>query len=125
MAYRIFLVEDSGPIRQRVTALLASIAGVANVGSAATADDAERAILATHPHAVLLDIKLAQGSGFDLLRTLHAQAPEIEVYMLSNFAAPPYRQLAADLGARGFFDKTTEMDSMRKTIADRAAHFIH
>jgi DNA-binding NarL/FixJ family response regulator len=125
MAYRIFLVEDSGPIRQRVTALLASIAGVDNVGSAATADDAERAILATNPHAVLLDIKLAQGSGFDLLRTLHAQAPEIEVYMLSNFAAPPYRQLAADLGARGFFDKTTEMDSMRKTIADRAAQFIH
>ncbi len=125
MVYRVFLVEDSAPIRQRVTALLASIRGVDNVGSAATADDAERAILATKPHAVLLDVKLAQGSGFDVLRTLHAQAPQIEVYMLSNFAAPAYRQLAADLGARGFFDKTTEMDSMRKAIADRAAQFLH
>jgi two-component system, NarL family, response regulator DevR len=125
MVYRVFLVEDSPPLRERLTDLLSKIQGVDNVGSAATAHDAERAILATHPHAVLLDIKLAQGSGFDVLRALHAQAPEIEVYMLSNFAAPAYRQLAADLGARGFFDKTTEMDSMRKTIADRAAHFLH
>lgn len=121
MSYRVFLVEDSPPVRERVTALLASIAGVDNVGTAATADDAEREILAIQPDAVLLDVKLAQGSGFDVLRSLHAQAPQIEVYMLSNFAAPPYRQLAADLGARGFFDKTTEMDSMRKTIADRAS----
>lgn len=125
MVYRVFLVEDSVPVRERVTALLASIRGVDNVGSAATAQDAELAIFATHPHAVLLDVKLAQGSGFDVLRTLHARAPDIEVYMLSNFAAPAYRQLAADLGARGFFDKTTEMDSMRKTIADRAANFVH
>jgi DNA-binding NarL/FixJ family response regulator len=125
MVYRIFLVEDSAPVRERVTALLASIAGVDNVGSAATADDAERAILAAKPNAVLLDVKLAQGSGFDVLRSLQAHAPQIEVYMLSNFAAPPYRQLAADLGARGFFDKTTEMDCMKKTIAERAATFTH
>jgi len=125
MSYRVYLVEDSAPIRERVTALLASIDGVDNVGSAATADDAERAILQMHPHAVLLDIKLAHGSGFDLLRSLRARAPDIEIYMLSNFAAPAYRQLAADLGARGFFDKTNEMDSMRRTIAERAAQFIH
>ena len=125
MPYRVFLVEDSVPVRQRVTALLASIEGVHNVGSAATAHDAERAILATQPHAVLLDLKLAEGSGFDVLRSLRTQAPQIEVYMLSNIAAPAYRELAADLGARAFFDKTTEMDSMRKTIAARAANFTH
>jgi DNA-binding NarL/FixJ family response regulator len=125
MVYRIFLVEDSVPVRERVTALLASIQGVANVGSAATAHDAEVAILAAHPDAVLLDVKLAQGSGFDVLRSLQQRAPQIEVYMLSNFAAPAYRRLAADLGARGFFDKTTEMDAMRRTIAGRAAQLVH
>ena len=123
--FRVFLVEDSAPVRERVAAMLASIEGVATVGTAATAHDAERAILATHPDAVLLDIKLAQGSGFDVLRALRAQAPQIEVYVLSNFAAGAYRQLAANLGARGFFDKSTEIEAMRRTIAERAAQTLH
>jgi DNA-binding NarL/FixJ family response regulator len=123
--FRVFLVEDSAPVRERVAALLASIEGVATVGSADTAKDAERDILATHPDAVVLDIKLAQGSGFDVLRALRAQAPQIEVYVLSNFAAAAYRQLAANLGARGFFDKSTEIEAMRRTIAGRAAQSVH
>ena len=119
--YRVFLVEDSQLVRERLSALLRTIEGVEPVGSAATARDAEQAILASHPDAVLLDIKLAQGSGFDLLRSLRASAPQIEVYMFSNFAAPAYRQLAASLGARGFFDKTTEIDTLRRTMTQRAA----
>ena len=124
--FRVFLVEDSVPVRERVAALLETIKGVDTVvGSAATARDAESAILASRPDAVLLDIKLGQGSGFDVLRSLREQAPQIEVYVLSNFAAPAYRQLAASLGARGFFDKTTEIESMCRTIAERAAQSTH
>lgn len=123
--YRIFLVEDSPVVRQRMLDMLETIAGVNAVGSASTAADAERSILATKPDAVLLDIKLAQGSGFDVLRALRKQAPQIEVYMLSNFAAPPYRELAASLGAQGFFDKTTEIRRLRQTMAERAALSTH
>jgi len=123
--FRVFLVEDSAPVRERVAALLASIVGVATVGTAATAHEAECAILATRPDAVVLDIKLAQGSGFDVLRALRAQAPQIEVYVLSNFAAPAVRRLAANLGARGFFDKSTETEIMRRTIAERVAQTLH
>jgi len=119
--YRVFLVEDSQLVRERLTAFLQTIEGVDPVGSAATARDAEQAILASRPDAVLLDIKLAQGSGFDVLRSLRANAPQIEVYVFSNCAAPAYRQLAANLGARGFFDKTTEITSLRRTFAERAA----
>ena len=123
--YRIFVVEDSAVVLQRVLEMLGSIDGVRAIGSAATADDAERQILAARPDAVLLDIKLAQGSGFDLLRSLRAQAPLIEIYMLSNFAATPYRERAASLGASGFFDKTTEIERLRATMSARAAQFTH
>lgn len=123
--YRIFLVEDSAPILERVLEILRSIDGVSTVGSASTAPDAEREILAAQPDAVLLDIKLAQGSGFDVLRSLRKQAPHIEVYMLSNFAAPPYRERASSLGACGFFDKTTEIERLRDTMSARAAQFTN
>ena len=123
--YRVFLVEDSGVVRQRVLELLGSIDGVNTIGSATTANDAERAILQAQPDAVLLDIKLAQGSGFDVLRSLRKQAPHIEIYMLSNFTAQPYRERAASLGARGFFDKTNEIERLRQTMAARAAQSTH
>ena len=118
----VFLVEDSAQVVQRLEEMLAAIDGVRTVGSAASADEAIREVLTLHPDAVLCDVSLAQGTGFDVLRALNAQAPEVEVYMLSNFATEPYRRIAARLGARDFFDKSTELERMRDTVAARAAN---
>jgi hypothetical protein len=41
--------------------------------------------------------------------------------MLSNFSTQPYRRIAAELGARDFFDKTNEFERVRDVIASRAA----
>jgi len=117
----VFLVEDSAQVVQRLEEMLGAIEGVRTVGSAGRADDAIRSVLTLHPDAVLCDVSLAQGTGFDVLRALHAQAPEVEVYLLSTVATEPYRRLAERLGARGFFDKTTELERMRDAVAARAA----
>jgi DNA-binding NarL/FixJ family response regulator len=111
-------------IRERLEDMLASIEGVHSVGHAAGADEAIHEILDLHPHAVVLDVRLAQGTGFDVLRALREQAPEIAVYMLSNFATEPYRRLAARLGVAGFFDKTTQFERVCEVLADRAARTL-
>ncbi|HET7197153.1 MAG TPA: response regulator [Burkholderiales bacterium] len=116
----IYIVEDSAAVRSRLEAMLAQVPGAAVAGSAAGATQAMREILERRPDMVILDLNLAEGGGFDVLRTLHAQAPEIEVYMLSNFSAYPYRQLAERLGARGFFDKTREFERVREVAAGKA-----
>lgn len=118
---KVFLVEDSPILVDRLRAMFASIEGVSQVGHAAGASNAVHRILAEQPDVVVLDIKLSQGTGFDVLRALHEQAPEISVFMLSNFATEPYRRLAAELGAQDFFDKTNELEAMRAAIAGRAA----
>ena len=51
------------------------------------------------------------------LRALRERAPGIAVYMLTNYPASHYRRLAAELGARGFFDKSTEFNRVREEIA--------
>ena len=117
----IFLVEDSSLVRERLTDALDAVPGASVVGEADRADTAIREILAIKPDVVLLDINLADGSGFDVLRAVCRQAPEIDFYMLSNFAADPYRELAERLGARGFFDKSREFERVRELIAERAA----
>ena len=118
---KVFLVEDSLPVRERLSALLTAGGTNEIVGTAAGAREAIAAILAARPDAVVLDLNLAQGSGFDVLRAVRDAAPEIDFYMLSNFASEPYRRHAASLGARGFFDKTSEFERVREILAERAA----
>lgn len=108
-------------VRARLVDLLDAVPGAEVVGEAAQADSAIRAILATRPDVVVLDLNLGEGSGFDVLRAVHPQAPEIDFYLLSNFAADPYRQLASRLGARDFFDKSKEFERVRDIIRQRAA----
>ncbi|MGA8051677.1 MAG: response regulator [Burkholderiales bacterium] len=116
---RVFLVEDSPAVLERLESMLETVAA-RKVGSAAGAQEAIRAILAARPDLVVLDLRLADGSGFDVLRALHEQAPGIEVLMLTNFASEPYRRMAERLGASGFFDKTTEFDGVREALEARA-----
>ncbi|MSQ48990.1 MAG: response regulator [Betaproteobacteria bacterium] len=122
---RVYVVEDSPLVRKRIETMLATIEGVRSVGHAGGAEEAIREILAEHPDAVVCDLRLAQGSGFDVLRALHDAAPEIDVYMLTNFATEPYRRLAARLGAREFFDKSTEFERVRALLAARVANQLH
>ena len=117
---RVYIVEDTILIRERLDAMVA-VAGATVVGHASTADAAIASILAERPELVILDMQLADGTGFDVLRAIRKQAPEIDVYFLSNFTASPYRDLAERLGAKGFFDKSKEFDLMREVVARRAA----
>lgn len=118
---QVFLVEDSPLVRERLITLLGSVPGARVQGCASEAQAAIRDILACRPDVVVLDLKLAKGSGFDVLRAVHAEAPAIDFYMLSNFASEPYRRLAGKLGARDFFDKSSEFERVREVIARRAA----
>ena len=117
----VYLVEDSELVRGRLEAMLAGVPQARVVGHASSAAEAIKDILAKQPDMVLIDLNLAQGSGFDVLRAVRAQAPQIDCYMLSNFAALPYRRHAADLGASDFFDKSTEFECVRDVVAKRAA----
>ena len=118
---QVFLVEDSAMVRERLESMLAQVPGTTIVGYAAEASAAIRDILATRPDLVVLDVQLAKGSGFDVLRELHAKAPELDVLMLSNYSADPYRQIAERFGARAFFDKSREFECVRDAVAQRAA----
>lgn len=118
---KVFLVEDSPPVLDRLISLLGALPNTRIVGHAAGAEEAARAILAVRPDLVVLDLRLAQGTGFDVLIELHGKAPGIDVYVLSSFSYPPYRRQAGQFGALAFFDKSTDMDRLRDAVAKRGA----
>ena len=110
---KVFLVEDSAMLRQRLLAILALIPGAVSCGHAAGATEAIAAIQDAKPDVVVLDIQLENGNGFDVLRAVGGST---NVYVLTNFANDAYRRKAEGLGARGFFDKSTEFERLRQAL---------
>jgi len=121
MPMKIFLVEDSLVARGQLAAMLATIPGAEIVGEAQSALPAIRDILDLRPDLVLLDVHLAEGSGFDVLNAVHVNAPEIDFCLLTSFASHSYRQLAGRLGAGAVFDKHSEFHRVRDLVARRVA----
>ena len=121
---RVFVVEDSPMIRERLVSLLSPVAGAQLVGFADRSEDAINEIVKLRPDAVVLDLNLAHGTGVDVLRALQDAAPEVAVYVLTNFANPQYKKLCLHLGARGFYDKSTEFEQVRDVIAARASQYV-
>jgi DNA-binding NarL/FixJ family response regulator len=117
---KVFLVEDSPLLRERLTALIASV-GASAIGHAEGAREAIDGILATRPDVVVLDLHLKEGNGFDVLRAVGKAAPEIGIFVLTNHPIESFKAVVTRLGARGFFDKSTEFEKLRDVLAAAAA----
>ena len=114
---RLFIVEDSSAVLERI---LRSIADVPNVSVVGSAMDVAHAIVGLdelHPDALLLDLHLPGGSGLDVLRTVRPSHPDMQVLVFTNFAAEPYRRAAMAAGADEFIDKNADFPKVREILA--------
>lgn len=109
---KVFLVDDSLVIRQRLKRMLAEVQEVQVVGEAGEVQEAKNAILGLKPDVVLLDIHLFNGSGIDVLQSLKKEKPAPAVIILTNYPYPQYRQKCLEAGADFFFVKSTEFDQV-------------
>jgi DNA-binding NarL/FixJ family response regulator len=117
---RVFLVENSPIIRDRLRSLLQSVNGVEMVGEAASVSEALQGVVASRAEVVVLDLHLDGGSGFDVLRGLRQSAPDVGSYVLTSFASETYRRAAQRLGARGFFDKASEIPQLLAALSEKS-----
>jgi len=115
---RVFIVDDSDEIRARLSALLSEIEGVAVVGVCGEAGPALRAILALEPHVVILDLRLPDGNGLELLEKIKRAPFSPAVIVLTNYPYPAYRQKSQEAGADYFLDKSTDFHRIPGLIAE-------
>lgn len=108
----VFLVEDSTLLRERLIRTLTGIHGVQISGSADTAEEAIELIQQKNPDAIILDIRLRQGTGFQVLQSVKVRGRPPLVIVLTNFAYQQYRNKYLDAGADFFFDKSNEFDQV-------------
>ena len=108
----VFVVEDSAAFRQRLIGAIEEVPGTRVVGWASGEDEAIAAIARLRPRFVVLDIRLAKGSGLGVLSAVKRLDPPPIVAVLTNYPEPQYRARCAELGADYFFYKATGLDSL-------------
>ena len=106
MAVRVFLVEDQKPMQQLLGDLLASVGGFEVVGMAASETAATDWLLRHRGgwDLAIVDLLLAEGSGFTLLTRCNKD-PNGSVVVFSDFVTPVVRQRCIRLGADGVISK--------------------
>jgi len=115
---KVFLVDDSAIVLEKLALLISGIDGVEIVGKAMNANDAIQSIVKLKPDVAILDIRLnGGGNGIDVLKRIKEEIPPpIIIIMLTNYPYPQYREKCRVLGADYFFDKVTEIEKIYDTF---------
>lgn len=114
MKPRILIVEDEEALREELVELLGAGADVRGAGRCA---EAVSLAMAWRPSVVLLDYRLPDGTGLDVLQTLKAEFPHLAVVVMTAF---PDVKIAVDLMKQGAYDyvvKPFELDELQNTMA--------
>ena len=105
---RVFIVDDSEVVVERLADLLEEVPGAELVGQAADVPEAVAGIQRMKPDALILDLQMPGGSGLDVLRAIRANHPHLQVLICTNYAYPQYREECFTAGANFFLDKSVE-----------------
>lgn len=114
------VVEDSPQIAERLVELVTVPDRVTVVATAATEDEA---LAACDRHTIglaIVDLQLAQGTGFGVIRRLRAAtgANPACIVVLTNHAVPALKVAAFEAGADYFLDKSKDFATIPRLIGE-------
>jgi len=113
---KVFVADDSTPVRERLVALISEIEGVEVVGQAGDAHEALEAIHRLRPDVVILDIRMPGGNGIQVIEAIKKKDAAPVAIILTAFPYPQYREKCLEAGAEYFFDKATEFERVAQVI---------
>ena len=112
---RVGLVDDHPVVMGGIEAALAMAPEVEVAARAGTVDGAAGLLARSDLAVVLLDIRLPDGNGLELLaRTIRSRVPAVIVF--SSFEARQYVAAAIRFGAQGFLLKTAPIEDLVEAI---------
>ncbi len=115
------IVDDQSLVRQGLVALLSHAPDIRITFDSAGGEEAIR-LAATHrPDVILMDLRMPEFDGVELLREFRAKALTSRVIILTTFDDDQALLQAAALGSRGFMLKDVTLESLLSGIRQVAA----
>ena len=113
---RVLSVDDHPLMREGIAAIINSQSDMVVVAQAATGGEAIEMFRRHSPDITLMDLRLPDMSGIDVLIAIRAEFAEARVIMLTTFEGDVEIQRALKAGARGYMLKSTPPNQLVETI---------
>src|SRR2546429_8931716 len=116
---RVCLVEDSSLVRLRLAGMLRDLWDVEQVFEAATVAEARRLLPNAKPHLVVVDMRLPDGDGLEVVAAAKLLRPRPAVGVLTNYGDDQLRASCLEAGAGQFLHKD------RKSTTPESRHRLN
>jgi DNA-binding NarL/FixJ family response regulator len=112
---RVLIVDDHPVVVSGCRSLFASDPSV-KIDEAADAKSGQRAFAQKRPDVTVIDIKLPDVSGFELMRRIRKEDPEAKIIMFSMNDDPAFVVRAVEMGAQGYVSKSDDPKLFVKAV---------
>ena len=122
----VLIVDDHLIVRAGIRMMLDTTDDIVIANEAASAEEALPLIEKNRFDVVLLDIRLSDMNGLELLKILHESHPNLPILMLSMHSEEVYSSRALKFGASGYLSKNSQIDTLTsaiRTVAEGGKHF--
>lgn len=122
---RVLIVEDHPFFRSGIAEWLNNQQTVTCCGEAGSVQEARIALVNCRPDVILMDLRLADGEGLDLIAEITRTNPLIRCIALSQFDEDLFAHRALKAGARGYLMKSEATDAVLQAIETVVKGDIH
>jgi DNA-binding NarL/FixJ family response regulator len=102
---RVLCVDDHPIVRDGIAAIIGLQPDMMLAGAAATGGEALERFLELRPDVTLVDLRLPDMSGFDLIKKIKDKSPNARIIVLSSHEGDVDIQRALEAGAQGYVVK--------------------
>jgi two-component system, NarL family, response regulator DevR len=113
---RVMLVDDHEIVRDGIKAMLDTQDDIVVTAQAGSVQEAIDEAVRTRPDVVVMDVRLADGSGIEATRQIRADHPETKVLMLTSFADDEALFSSIMAGASGYVLKQVKSGELLRAI---------
>jgi two-component system, NarL family, response regulator len=113
---RVLVVDDHSIVRQGLVSILEDEPDMAIVGQASDGNEAIAQFRLHQPDVVLLDLRMPQLGGVEVITAVRAEAPEANIIMLTIYDTDEAIYQGLRAGARAYLLKDTPCDEILEVI---------
>ena len=113
---RVMLVDDHEIVRDGIKGMLDTQDDIVVTAQAGSVQEAIDEAARTRPDVVVMDVRLADGSGIEATRQIRADHPETKVLMLTSFADDEALFSSIMAGASGYVLKQVKPGELLRAI---------
>ncbi len=114
---KVLVVDDHRIVREGIRMLLDSAPEVDEVSEATNGQEAIDTIASAEIDVVLLDVRMPDMDGLQVLSRLQEQSATPRVIVLSMYDDPAYVKRAVELGASGYLLKSVGRDELLRALS--------